>query len=75
MPACDIKSFSSTTSIISKDDKENKEGPTPGSTPTSARKNRRRSNLFTPSKKSDDSSYNKGSSQLGNLSNAIQLKT
>ena len=33
----------------------NKELPTPSSTPTSSRKNRRRSNLFTPSKKNQNS--------------------
>jgi len=32
-----------------------KELPTPSSTPTSSRKNRRRSNLFTPSKKNQNS--------------------
>lgn len=34
--------------------KESKDLPTPSSTPTTSRKTRRRSNLFTPSKKGDD---------------------
>lgn len=34
--------------------KESKDLPTPSSTPTTSRKSRRRSNLFTPSKKGDD---------------------
>lgn len=37
-----------------------KDLPTPSSTPTATRKNRRRSNLFTPSKKSEDKSRNGG---------------
>lgn len=35
-----------------------KDLPTPNSTPTTSRKNRRRSNLFTPSKKNDDKHKN-----------------
>lgn len=34
--------------------KDTKDLPTPNSTPTTSRKNRRKSNLFTPSKKGDD---------------------
>lgn len=34
--------------------KDSKDLPTPSSTPTTSRKSRRRSNLFTPSKKGDD---------------------
>lgn len=34
--------------------KDNKDLPTPNSTPTTSRKSRRKSNLFTPSKKGDD---------------------
>eukprot|EP00096_Caligus_rogercresseyi_P013247 TRINITY_DN5922_c0_g1_i2.p1 TRINITY_DN5922_c0_g1~~TRINITY_DN5922_c0_g1_i2.p1 ORF type:complete len:755 (-),score=196.96 TRINITY_DN5922_c0_g1_i2:439-2703(-) len=53
------------------ENKENKELPTPSSTPTSSRKNRRRSNLFTPSKKSES---NGGSmSNSGGGSNGQQL--
>lgn len=37
-----------------------KDLPTPNSTPTTTRKNRRRSNLFTPSKKGDDKHKNGG---------------
>lgn len=40
--------------------KDVKELPTPSSTPTTTRKTRRRSNLFTPSKKSDDKLKNSG---------------
>ena len=50
-----------------------KELPTPSSTPTSSRKNRRRSNLFTPSKKNQNSDGDSkdqngvhGSSGVGN---------
>ena len=45
----------------SKDDANSKEGPTPSSTPTTSRKNRRRSNLFTPSKKNEESGSGSGS--------------
>ena len=54
-----------------------KELPTPSSTPTSSRKNRRRSNLFTPSKKQQNSDDTKdqnglhGTSSVGG-SNQIQ---
>lgn len=52
--------------FVSQDNKENnKDLPTPSSTPTSARKNRRRSNLFTPSKKTGDEKTNSGSANLG----------
>lgn len=40
--------------------KDSKDLPTPSSTPTTARKSRRRSNLFTPSKKGDDRLKNVG---------------
>ena len=77
IPSCDTKTFaSSTTSTLTsatsmtstsnKDDANNKEGPTPSSTPTTSRKNRRRSNLFTPSKKTEEvgtGSGSKGSNQ------------
>jgi hypothetical protein len=63
-PVYDLKSYFSSVSILSKDEKENREGPTPGSTPTSSRKYRRRSNLFAPSKKTDDGGV--GSSNKGN---------
>ena len=42
-----------------------KDHQTPSSTPTSARKNRRRSNLFTPSKKSSDDKGAPGSNSNG----------
>lgn len=40
--------------------KDSKDLPTPSSTPTTSRKSRRRSNLFTPSKKGDDKLKNGG---------------
>ncbi|XP_018331989.1 centaurin-gamma-1A isoform X2 [Agrilus planipennis] len=46
-----------TSQIIPKDGKDL---PTPSSTPTTTRKTRRRSNLFTPSKKGDDKLKNGG---------------
>ncbi|XP_017769282.1 PREDICTED: centaurin-gamma-1A isoform X2 [Nicrophorus vespilloides] len=52
---------------ISKD----KDLPTPSSTPTTSRKSRRRSNLFTPSKKADDKLKNGGDIGVGR---AIPLK-
>lgn len=51
--------------------KDNKDLPTPNSTPTTSRKNRRRSNLFTPSKKGDDKLKNGGDFGSGR---AIPLK-
>lgn len=39
--------------------RENKDLPTPSSTPTTSRKSRRKSNLFTPSKKSDEKDKSK----------------
>ncbi|GAB6019286.1 Centaurin-gamma-1A, variant 3 [Chamberlinius hualienensis] len=48
-------SFDSLQPISSKEPKDSKDLPTPSSTPTTSRKARRRSNLFTPSKKGDDS--------------------
>ncbi|XP_022123327.1 centaurin-gamma-1A isoform X1 [Pieris rapae] len=50
--------------------KESKDLPTPSSTPTTSRKSRRRSNLFTPSKKGDDRLKN---GELGS-GRAIPLK-
>lgn len=50
--------------------KDPKDLPTPSSTPTTSRKTRRRSNLFTPSKKGDDRFK---SSELG-IGRAIPLK-
>ncbi|KAL4710776.1 hypothetical protein ACJJTC_009325 [Scirpophaga incertulas] len=50
--------------------KEPKDLPTPSSTPTTSRKSRRRSNLFTPSKKGDDRLKN---GELGS-GRAIPLK-
>ncbi|XP_044261773.1 centaurin-gamma-1A isoform X1 [Tribolium madens] len=51
--------------------KDSKDLPTPSSTPTTARKSRRRSNLFTPSKKGDDKLKNVGDFGSGR---AIPLK-
>lgn len=51
--------------------KESKDLPTPSSTPTTSRKSRRRSNLFTPSKKCDDKLKNGGDIGSGR---AIPLK-
>lgn len=51
--------------------KDLKDLPTPSSTPTTSRKNRRRSNLFTPSKKGDDKLKNGGDIGSGR---AIPLK-
>lgn len=51
--------------------KEAKDLPTPSSTPTTSRKSRRRSNLFTPSKKCDDKLKNGGDFGSGR---AIPLK-
>lgn len=51
--------------------KEAKDLPTPSSTPTTSRKSRRRSNLFTPSKKCDDRLKNGGDIGSGR---AIPLK-
>ncbi|XP_068911529.1 centaurin-gamma-1A isoform X2 [Tenebrio molitor] len=51
--------------------KDPKDLPTPSSTPTTARKSRRRSNLFTPSKKGDDKLKNVGDFGSGR---AIPLK-
>lgn len=48
-----------------------KDLPTPNSTPTTSRKSRRRSNLFTPSKKGDDKLKNGGDFGSGR---AIPLK-
>lgn len=39
--------------------RDSKDLPTPSSTPTTSRKSRRKSNLFTPSKKSDEKDKNK----------------
>ncbi|KAK7068967.1 Arf-GAP with GTPase, ANK repeat and PH domain-containing protein 3 [Halocaridina rubra] len=39
--------------------RDNKDLPTPSSTPTTSRKSRRKSNLFTPSKKSDEKDKSK----------------
>ncbi|XP_037780037.1 centaurin-gamma-1A-like isoform X1 [Penaeus monodon] len=39
--------------------RDSKDLPTPSSTPTTSRKSRRKSNLFTPSKKSDEKEKNK----------------
>lgn len=50
--------------------KDGKDLPTPSSTPTTSRKTRRRSNLFTPSKKGDDKLKN---GELGS-GRAIPLK-
>ncbi|CAB3239245.1 unnamed protein product [Arctia plantaginis] len=50
--------------------KDSKDLPTPSSTPTTSRKSRRRSNLFTPSKKGDDRFKN---GELGS-GRAIPLK-
>lgn len=50
--------------------KDGKDLPTPSSTPTTSRKSRRRSNLFTPSKKGDDKLKN---GELGS-GRAIPLK-
>lgn len=50
--------------------KDSKDLPTPSSTPTTSRKTRRRSNLFTPSKKGDDRLKN---GELGS-GRAIPLK-
>ncbi|KAL0832505.1 hypothetical protein ABMA28_000721 [Loxostege sticticalis] len=50
--------------------KDQKDLPTPSSTPTTSRKSRRRSNLFTPSKKGDDRLKN---GELGS-GRAIPLK-
>lgn len=50
--------------------KDSKDLPTPSSTPTTSRKSRRRSNLFTPSKKGDDKLKN---GELGS-GRAIPLK-
>ncbi|KAG7307998.1 hypothetical protein JYU34_006627 [Plutella xylostella] len=50
--------------------KDSKDLPTPSSTPTTSRKSRRRSNLFTPSKKGDDRLKN---GELGS-GRAIPLK-
>ena len=74
IPSCDTKSFASSASTTltsasaststigaNKDDANSKEGPTPSSTPTTSRKNRRRSNLFTPSKKNEESGSGSGS--------------
>jgi len=66
VPPRDLKSYASTATMGNKDDKET--GPTPNSTPTNSRKNRRRSNLFTPSKKSDEGvvgNSSKGVNQTG----------
>lgn len=51
--------------------KDTKDLPTPSSTPTTSRKSRRRSNLFTPSKKCDDKLKNGGDFGSGR---AIPLK-
>ncbi|XP_074039096.1 centaurin gamma 1A isoform X2 [Leptinotarsa decemlineata] len=51
--------------------KDPKDLPTPNSTPTTSRKSRRRSNLFTPSKKGDDKLKNGGDFGSGR---AIPLK-
>lgn len=51
--------------------KEIKDLPTPSSTPTTSRKTRRRSNLFTPSKKAEDKLKNGGDIGSGR---AIPLK-
>lgn len=51
--------------------KDPKDLPTPSSTPTTTRKSRRRSNLFTPSKKGDDKLKNSGDIGSGR---AIPLK-
>lgn len=51
--------------------KDSKDLPTPSSTPTTSRKSRRRSNLFTPSKKNDDKLKNGGDIGSGR---AIPLK-
>lgn len=51
--------------------KDPKDLPTPSSTPTTSRKSRRRSNLFTPSKKGDDKLKNGGDIGSGR---AIPLK-
>lgn len=51
--------------------KDSKELLTPSSTPTTSRKSRRRSNLFTPSKKGDDKLKNSGDIGSGR---AIPLK-
>ncbi|KAG5891814.1 hypothetical protein JTB14_027776 [Gonioctena quinquepunctata] len=51
--------------------KDTKDLPTPNSTPTTSRKTRRRSNLFTPSKKGDDKLKNGGDFGSGR---AIPLK-
>ncbi|CAG9864076.1 unnamed protein product [Phyllotreta striolata] len=51
--------------------KDNKDLPTPNSTPTTSRKTRRRSNLFTPSKKGDEKLKNGGDFGSGR---AIPLK-
>ena len=65
-------------SITNKDNSSGgKELPTPSSTPTSSRKNRRRSNLFTPSKKQQNSEDSKdqnglhGTSSGNNASNQV----
>lgn len=50
---------------------KDKDLPTPSSTPTTSRKSRRRSNLFTPSKKADDKLKNGGDIGVGR---AIPLK-
>lgn len=57
----------STAQVVPKDSKDL---PTPTSTPTTSRKSRRRSNLFTPSKKGDDKLKN---GELGS-GRAIPLK-
>ena len=64
---------------IPDNNKENKELPTPSSTPTSSRKNRRRSNLFTPSKKggnpeNPDKSGNGGNNQQMGSGRSIPIR-
>ncbi|XP_050507154.1 centaurin-gamma-1A [Diabrotica virgifera virgifera] len=58
-------------SNVNSSSKDNKDIPTPNSTPTTSRKSRRRSNIFTPSKKGDDKLKNCGDFGSGR---AIPLK-
>lgn len=66
-----VTKFATPHPVDNLNSKDQKDLPTPSSTPTTARKSRRRSNLFTPSKKGDDKLKNVGDFGSGR---AIPLK-
>lgn len=75
IPSCDTKTFATSGNHNKEDKENNKEGPTPSSTPTTSRKNRRRSNLFTPSKKADEPSSGAKSSTQPEMGSGRSIPT